>query len=242
MNVNEIDLKDFFIALWKGKFSIVIASVLFAFFSTVYGLAQPNVYQTNAILNLDPDPFGFVEVQGGSLGQHLAVQSRESVPIFSGESFKSELAKLSQNRDIYDVIVTHNNRTGEISLSYQANDASKALSVMLDYVNFVNAAYKRLLLSESNVTAVAIFELLNSNLSNATKASLEKRYAQELLKGAILESSRSELIQVVKSPTKPLNHISPKRILLALFGFIFGGMVGIAIVLIRFNFIRHKVG
>ncbi|ETX12570.1 lipopolysaccharide biosynthesis protein [Marinomonas ushuaiensis DSM 15871] len=47
---DEIDLKELFLALWKGKWIIILFTVLFAIGGVFYALSQPNTYKAEAIL------------------------------------------------------------------------------------------------------------------------------------------------------------------------------------------------
>lgn len=47
---DEIDLKDLFIALWKGKWIIISVSFLAAVVAIVYALSLPNIYKSEALL------------------------------------------------------------------------------------------------------------------------------------------------------------------------------------------------
>ena len=47
---DEIDLKELFIALWKGKWIIILVTVIFAVGGVLYALSQPNTYKAEAVL------------------------------------------------------------------------------------------------------------------------------------------------------------------------------------------------
>ena len=47
---DEIDLKELFIALWKGKWIIILVTVIFAVGGVLYALSQPNTYKSEAVL------------------------------------------------------------------------------------------------------------------------------------------------------------------------------------------------
>lgn len=47
---DEIDLKELFLALWKGKWIILLLTTLFAVGGVLYALSQPNTYKAEAIL------------------------------------------------------------------------------------------------------------------------------------------------------------------------------------------------
>ncbi|WP_417537714.1 Wzz/FepE/Etk N-terminal domain-containing protein [Marinomonas sp.] len=47
---DEIDLKELFIALWKGKWIIILVTVIFAVGGVLYALSQSNTYKAEAVL------------------------------------------------------------------------------------------------------------------------------------------------------------------------------------------------
>ncbi|WP_158141234.1 Wzz/FepE/Etk N-terminal domain-containing protein [Vibrio furnissii] len=47
---DEIDLRELFLALWRGKWIIMIVTAVFAIGSVVYALKQPNIYKAYALL------------------------------------------------------------------------------------------------------------------------------------------------------------------------------------------------
>ncbi|MGF1889965.1 Wzz/FepE/Etk N-terminal domain-containing protein [Vibrio campbellii] len=47
---DEIDLRELFKALWKGKWIITVATLVFALGSVLYALSLPNVYKADALL------------------------------------------------------------------------------------------------------------------------------------------------------------------------------------------------
>lgn len=47
---DEIDLKELFMALWKGKWIIILTTFVFAVGGVLYALSQPNTYKAEAVL------------------------------------------------------------------------------------------------------------------------------------------------------------------------------------------------
>lgn len=47
---DEIDLKELFLALWKGKWIIILTTFVFAVGGVLYALSQPNTYKAEAVL------------------------------------------------------------------------------------------------------------------------------------------------------------------------------------------------
>ena len=47
---DEIDLRELFSALWKGKWTIVMTTMLFSIGGVMFALSKPNTYQASAVL------------------------------------------------------------------------------------------------------------------------------------------------------------------------------------------------
>ncbi|MCW4630978.1 Wzz/FepE/Etk N-terminal domain-containing protein [Marinomonas rhodophyticola] len=47
---DEIDLKELFLALWRGKWIIILITFVFAVGGVLYALSQPNTYKAEAVL------------------------------------------------------------------------------------------------------------------------------------------------------------------------------------------------
>ena len=45
---DEIDLRELFIALWRGKWVVMVTTMLFAIGGVLFTLSQPNIYQASA--------------------------------------------------------------------------------------------------------------------------------------------------------------------------------------------------
>ncbi|QFU25360.1 LPS O-antigen length regulator [Shewanella eurypsychrophilus] len=48
--VDEVDLKEVFTALWKGKWLIIVMTALFAVSGVFYALSQPNTYKAEVVM------------------------------------------------------------------------------------------------------------------------------------------------------------------------------------------------
>ncbi len=47
---DEIDVRELFRVIWKGKFIIAFAILIFAFAAVIYGINQPNIYKSEVLL------------------------------------------------------------------------------------------------------------------------------------------------------------------------------------------------
>jgi uncharacterized protein involved in exopolysaccharide biosynthesis len=52
---DEIDLKELFLALWKGKWIILLTTIVFAAGGVFYALSLPNIYKAEAVLTSAQD-------------------------------------------------------------------------------------------------------------------------------------------------------------------------------------------
>ncbi len=58
---DEIDLRELFSVIWKGKWLIIAITTVFAIASVVFAVLQPNIYKSEALLA------SASEEQGGGL-------------------------------------------------------------------------------------------------------------------------------------------------------------------------------
>ncbi|EIU6822063.1 LPS O-antigen length regulator [Vibrio parahaemolyticus] len=87
---DEIGLTDLFMALWKGKWIIIITTVLFAVGSVIYALNQPNIYKAYALLapTESSDSGGLAKIAG----QFGGLAALTGVSLGSGDTSKTDLA------------------------------------------------------------------------------------------------------------------------------------------------------
>lgn len=65
----EIDLKELFSILWKGKYKIIIAFILASIISVTYALSLPNIYKSSALLApASNDDNSMSMLQNGQIG------------------------------------------------------------------------------------------------------------------------------------------------------------------------------
>ncbi|MBD2859279.1 LPS O-antigen length regulator [Spongiibacter sp. KMU-158] len=61
---DEIDLKELFLVLWKGKFLIIAITAFFAVAGVIFALMKPNVYQSSALVAPAQDGGGAGRLSG----------------------------------------------------------------------------------------------------------------------------------------------------------------------------------
>lgn len=87
---DEIDLRELFKALWKGKWIIIVTTFVFAVGSVLYALSLPNIYKSDALLApAESSNGGGLSKMAGQLGGLAALAG---VNLGAGESSQTDLA------------------------------------------------------------------------------------------------------------------------------------------------------
>ncbi|EGQ7661894.1 LPS O-antigen length regulator [Vibrio parahaemolyticus] len=87
---DEIDLRELFKALWKGKWIVITTTFIFAVGSVLYAMSLPNIYKADALLApAESSNGGGLSKMAGQLGG-LAVLA--GVNLGAGESSQTDLA------------------------------------------------------------------------------------------------------------------------------------------------------
>ncbi|MBT1450693.1 LPS O-antigen length regulator [Glaciecola sp. XM2] len=87
-NDEEIDLRELFVAIWKGKWLIIIITFLFSVVAVFYAIKQPNVYTSQALLA----PVEQDQSLAGLQGQLGGLASLAGINLGGGSSNKTQLA------------------------------------------------------------------------------------------------------------------------------------------------------
>lgn len=87
---DEIDLRELFNALWRGKWIIIVTTFVFAVGSVLYALSLPNIYKSDALLApAESSNGGGLSKMAGQLGGLAALAG---VNLGAGESSQTDLA------------------------------------------------------------------------------------------------------------------------------------------------------
>ncbi|ELA8196178.1 TPA: Wzz/FepE/Etk N-terminal domain-containing protein [Vibrio parahaemolyticus] len=87
---DEIDLRELFKALWKGKWIIIATTFVFAVGAVLYALSLPNIYKSDALLApAENSGGGGLSKMAGQLGGLAALAG---VNLGAGESSQTDLA------------------------------------------------------------------------------------------------------------------------------------------------------
>ncbi|WP_232060923.1 Wzz/FepE/Etk N-terminal domain-containing protein [Vibrio taketomensis] len=237
---DEIDLRELFFTLWQSKVLIVCVTLLFGVCAGLFAYIQPNVYRATATLQVDADPYNFVQSRGYNPGGQIVQEANIAFPYLSSNSTKQDIISGSDlEPGSLNGLSVSKDREGNITVAKQANSPDGAYQSVALFANHINDAYKHNELKKVQATLKATEQLVSSHQGKVQEVLAEK-YAQLLFKQAILISPDSVLVKVISQPVKPTSHIKPKRALIVVLGTMLGGMLGVAIVLIRFAFRREE--
>lgn len=86
---DEIDLRELFVTLWRGKWIIIATTILFAAAGVFYALSKPDIYQASVLLA----PAQSEGNSGSISGQLGGLASLAGINLGSGGSNKTVMAK-----------------------------------------------------------------------------------------------------------------------------------------------------
>lgn len=103
---DEIDLRELFVTLWRGKWIILFSTIAFAAAGVLFALSKPNIYQASVLLAPTQDEGGI----GGLSGQLGGLASLAGINLGGGGANKTVMAKqvLQSHAFLSDFIHRHN--------------------------------------------------------------------------------------------------------------------------------------
>ncbi|MBY7915581.1 LPS O-antigen length regulator [Vibrio fluvialis] len=107
VNDEEIDLRELFSAIWKGKWIIICVTILFTIGSIIYAIKQPDIYKSDILLSpANSSGSGSLSEMAGKLG---GVAALAGVNIGGANVSKSDLAVqvMKSRKFIDDFIKEH---------------------------------------------------------------------------------------------------------------------------------------
>ncbi|MGR6860392.1 GNVR domain-containing protein [Aliivibrio salmonicida] len=155
----------------------------------------------------------------------------------SGKSVKERIQKAA------DVSLAQLNLlsiSGNVTISQQGQDPDFIFNNVQVFTQHINKALVQIELEKAELALLPLKELIKTTDSSAVKEILAEKYAQQVYKIALLKSPSTELIHVIQEPVKATSHIKPKRALIIVLGTLLGGMLGVALVLVRFAFRKEE--
>ena len=103
---DEIDLAELWNAIWAGKFTIIIISIIFAIASVFFALSKPNVYKASAILAPASSESGAGGL-GALAGQFGGLASMAGISLGGGGGDKTALAlEILKSRSFIEAFIT----------------------------------------------------------------------------------------------------------------------------------------
>ncbi|WP_199459486.1 Wzz/FepE/Etk N-terminal domain-containing protein [Vibrio owensii] len=301
---DEIDLRELFKALWKGKWIIIATTFVFAIGSVLYALSLPNIYKSDALLApAESSGGGGLSKMAGQLGGLAALAG---VNLGAGESSQTDLAvQVMKSRQFieafinkHDLLVplmaakdwdlannklildedTYNPNTGEwlrepkglrgatptaqeafqvfnkevLSISQDKESGLYTVSVKnyspyiaQQWVNWLIEDINKVMRERTIAETSQNLAYLNTQLQKTAVADMQSTFyklIEEQTKSLMLAEVQEEFVfKVVDPAVVPELKDGPKRALICVLGTILGGMLGVAIVLVRFTFQKEDI-
>ena len=103
---DEIDLKELFLVIWKGKWIIMLLTILFAGAGVFYAISQPNTYTSSVLLAPAQDEGS--SGLGGQLGGLAALAGVNIGGGSGGTDVKTQALAVLQSRIFIDAFIEKN--------------------------------------------------------------------------------------------------------------------------------------
>lgn len=302
---DEIDLRELFDAFWKGKWIIIVTTIVFAVGAVLYSLSLPNIYKSDALLAPAESSSGGglskmasqlgglaalagVNLDAGESSQtDLAVQVMKSrqfveafiskhdllVPLMAGKDWDLANNKLILDEDLYspssgEWLREPNGLRGTTPTAQEAFEVfnKEILSVNQDkesglytvavkyyspylaqqWVNWLIEDINKVMRERTIAETSQNLAYLNAQLQKTAVADMQSMFyklIEEQTKSLMLAEVQEEFIfKIVDPAVVPELEDGPKRALICVLGTLLGGMLGIAIVLLRFAFRKEDAG
>nr|WP_254618331.1 Wzz/FepE/Etk N-terminal domain-containing protein [Vibrio metschnikovii] len=295
---DEIDLRELFIALWKGKWIIIATTFIFAVGAVLYALSQPNIYKADALLapaesgaggglaRMAGQLGGLAAIAGVNLGggetsqTELAAQVMQSrqfleyfidkydlwLPLMAIKAWDAESNQLVIDHDLYDVqtqtwLREPKGLRGAEPTAQEAIEAFKDIfsvnssrdsglyTVSITHLSpYIAQQWVSLLVDEINqvmrertiAETTKNLAYLQEQLQRTSIAAMQATFyslIEEQTKSLMLAEVQEEFVfKVVDPAVVPELKDGPKRALICVLGTLLGGMLGVAMVLVRFAF------
>lgn len=294
---DEIDLKELFIALWKGKWIIILLTAVFAVGGVLYALSIPNTYKAEAVLASANDSktsgiasqlgglaslAGINLSGGGSDGKAIALATLQSrqflnafvnkydllVPLVAGDKWDPAQDTLLIDPEMYDeqqqkwvrevppgkspqptdwdaykefkkiLAVSESKDTGLVTLSITHLSPTIAKQWVDQLVIDLNAWVKNNSLNDTRRN-ISYLETQIEKTNIADMQSVFYQLIEEQTKNLMLAEVQDEFaFKIIDPAVVPEEKAGPKRALICVLAVLLGGMLGTAIVLIRYAFAK----
>lgn len=139
---DEIDLRELFKALWKGKWIIIVTTFVFAISSVLYALSLPNIYKADALLApAESSNGGGLSKMAGQLGGLAALAG---VNLGGSESSQTDLAvQVMKSRQFIEAFINKHDLLVPLMAVKDWDLASNKLIFNEDIFNSANGTWLR---------------------------------------------------------------------------------------------------
>lgn len=167
---DEIDLRELFRALWKGKWFIIVTTFIFAVGAVVYALSLPNIYKSDALLApAESSSGGGLSKMAGQLGGLAALAG---VNLGAGEFSQTDLAvQVMKSRQFVDAFIKKHDLLVPLMAAKDWDLASNKLVLSEELYNPTTGQWLREAqgLRGSEPSAQEAFEVFNNSVLNVSQ-------------------------------------------------------------------------
>ncbi|WP_242456936.1 Wzz/FepE/Etk N-terminal domain-containing protein [Vibrio coralliilyticus] len=227
---DEIDIRELFTAIWASRLIIFLSTLAFSVGAVTYASYKPDVYKTSATYIVER---GFYNASG-------ILEPRLTPKYVASRDFKHQIAEIADIDEsvIEGVNISYDQRNQSMLISKLSLDPQLSFEGVEAVSRVINDVVKHQELRKVNLALEALVP--QNAVSVRTQDYLDELIARQLFKKAMLEITTTELIKGISLPAKSDTPIGPNRKLIVVIGSLLGGMLGVAIVLIRFAFRREQ--
>ena len=144
-NSDEIDLKEFFLILWDGKYNIILTTLLASIFIVFYSLSLPNIYKSDDVLAPVEIDNSIMGGSLGSLGDMSSLAGLAGIDISGGGSTDrtSIGMEVLQSRKFFEDFINNNNILVPLMASTGWNMSSNELIIDDEVYDIQNKKWVR---------------------------------------------------------------------------------------------------
>ena len=289
---NEIDLRELFHVLFKGKWIIVSITAFTSIIGVIYSLTLPNLYTSKALLAPTNTSNGISRAfagysglaglaginlpSGSDEGNHMkAMQKISSLSFFENNILKniylpdlmavkgwdSKTNTLTYDRSIYDIKrdiwfnsnqgkpsaqesfivfkskhlgLSEDKKSGFVTLSTTHQSPFIARQWTELAINEVNSFYRQKDKSESEKAVSYLNQQISVTALSEIKQVLAQLLQEETKKLALIEANQSYVFEYIDPPAIMEKKSGPKRAFICTLMSIFGLIIGVILVLLRY--------
>ena len=299
---DEIDLRELFYVLLKGKWIIVSVTTFASFIGIIYSLLLPNIYESKALLvpvdsssSISGSLGGYSSLaglagislpSGGDEGNSLkAIQKISSLSFFKNnilaninlpdlmalKSWNSQTNTVAYDENIYDantntwirvysypnqqipsaqesfqvfksnhLILNEDKKSGFITLTIKHQSPFVAKQWVELIVNEINSFYRHKDKLESEKSVSYLNQQISVTGLSEIKQVLAQLLQEETKKLTLIEANQFYVFEYIDPPAVMELKSEPKRGLICILSALLGGLLSIALVLIRHYVFNEK--